>query len=57
MVRYLMPSVIKSHAYYSMINNLKITVDMLACYSKSHYSTIVYILQHCIKIVNQGRAM
>lgn len=34
------------------------TVSMLAFYSTSHYSTSVcvwYILQHYIKIVNQGR--
>lgn len=40
----------ESHAYYSTINNLcgyneKITVDMLAFYSTSHYSTIVYITE------------
>lgn len=54
---YLMPSVIKSHAYYCTINDLcdyNETVDMLAFYSTSHYSTIVYILQRYIKIVNQG---
>lgn len=44
---YLMPSVIKAMHIIPRLTicdyNEKITVDMLANYSTSHYSTIVYI--------------
>lgn len=57
---YLMLSVIKAmHIILRLTTYVtamwKITMDMLAFYSTSHYSTILYILQHYIKIVNQGR--